>query len=288
MAARKGRTNLADLADDSTLTALPDPTVPRSVAVDALTHNPRNPRYDYTDVQELADSLSTAGQKQAIGVVPREVYLAHYPNDDATIGTADYVVITGNRRLAAARHAGLLELRVTVDTTLADAAAVPESALIENIHRADLPPLLEARELQALVSQHGGQRALATRISKSQGWISQRLALLKLTTEFQDRLRNGELSVDEARAIAGKPHDEQEHALEQLRATKAFAAEPPTTKSEQMLPEYGHVPERKPARVGSTRSVRVTTNSIDAAARDLRAAFPPSQLAELVTLLSED
>lgn len=288
MAARTGRTNLADLADDSTLDALPEPTAPRSIAVEALTHNPHNPRYDYTDVAELADSLATAGQKQAIGVVPREVYLAHYPDDEATIGTADYVVITGNRRLAAARHAGLAELRVTVDTTFADAAAVPESALIENIHRADLPPLLEARELSALIQHHGGgQRALAKRISKSQGWISQRLALLKLTPEIQDRMRNGELSVDEARAVAGKPAAEQDQTLQQLRHTTASAVEPTADTREHPPTEDGHTADRGPDRTDGPRSVRVTTHSPEAAARDLRAAFSSDQLAALITLLTE-
>ncbi|WP_444875956.1 ParB/RepB/Spo0J family partition protein [Streptomyces canus] len=59
-----------------------------------------------------------------------------------------------------------------------------ESALVANIHRQDLEELDEARALQRLLAIHGSQTALAKRLQRSQGWVSQRLALLNLTPDL--------------------------------------------------------------------------------------------------------
>lgn len=220
-AARRGRVDFAELADETSLGVLAHPA---TVPIDKLAHHPRNPRYGYTDTGELAKSLQEVGQKQAVGVVPVDVYLSHYPDDAELIGAAEYVVIMGNRRLAAARQAGLASMKITVEDALAGAEAVPESALIENIHREALPPLLEAQELRALVKKHGSQSKVAKRISKSQGWISQRLALLKLSPELQEQLKAGELTVEDARAVAGKEPEDQPAALELIRTAKGASS----------------------------------------------------------------
>jgi ParB family chromosome partitioning protein len=94
-----------------------------------------------------------------------------------------------------------------------------ESALVANIHRQDLEELDEDRALQRLLAIHGTQRALAKRLHRSQGWASQRLALLNLTPELQGRI--GEEPIDLLRAVGNKPHDEQAAALEELKAERA-------------------------------------------------------------------
>ncbi|MGW7819982.1 ParB/RepB/Spo0J family partition protein [Streptomyces puniciscabiei] len=63
-----------------------------------------------------------------------------------------------------------------------------ESALVANIHRQDLEELDEARALRRLLAIHGSQRALAKRLHRSRGWISQRLALLNLAPELRARI----------------------------------------------------------------------------------------------------
>lgn len=103
--------------------------------------------------------------------------------------------------------------------------------------------------------------------------------------DLQSRVRAGELSVDYARAIAGNPTTS--------RSTRCSSAAPPRhTPPHPQQRRTGtrrptNPPHLTPARAEDTRSVRVTANSIDAAARDLRAAFPPDQLAKLATLLAE-
>ncbi|WP_224389192.1 ParB N-terminal domain-containing protein [Pseudonocardia sp. ICBG1293] len=146
----------------------------RRIPLSDLAHNPRNPRYGYDDpaIQELADSLREHGQLQPATVVARDVYLAHYPEDADQLGAAAWVVLIGNRRLAGARLAELTYLVASVEDRLGGAdPMLAEATLVENIHRQDLPPLLEARELQGLVERHGSQRTAAKRVAKTQAWF---------------------------------------------------------------------------------------------------------------------
>lgn len=228
---KRGRVSFASDAftESTSLSSLPDggPSQ-RRISLDELAHNPLNPRYGYDDpqTQELATSLKLYGQLQEGAVVARDVYLAHWPQYAEELGSAPWVVMIGNRRLAAARLIGLTHLNFAVRDRLGGAdPMLAEIALIENIHRADLPPLLEARELQGLVERHGSQGKVAERLAKSQGWVSQRLALLKLTPELQEQLRAGELTVREARSIASLPADQQRDRLVELR-TKTEPSEP--------------------------------------------------------------
>ncbi|MFD8741359.1 plasmid partitioning protein, partial [Streptomyces sp. NPDC059618] len=82
-----------------------------------------------------------------------------------------------------------------------------------------LDELDEARALQRLLAIHGSQRALAKRLHRSQGWVSQRMALLNLTPELQARI--GEESIDLLRAVGNKPAEQQETALAELKAERA-------------------------------------------------------------------
>ncbi|MBN9753986.1 Chromosome (plasmid) partitioning protein ParB / Stage 0 sporulation protein J [Pseudonocardia sp. Ae406_Ps2] len=220
---KRGRVSFSSdvFAEETSLHALADGGASqRRIPLSDLAHNPRNPRYGYDDsaIEELADSLREHHQLQPATVVARDVYLAHYPEDADQLGTASWVVLIGNRRLAAAHLAGLTHLVASVEDRLGGAdPMLAEATLVENIHRQDLPPLLEARELQGLVERHGSQRAAAKRVAKTQAWVSQRLSLLKLTPELQEQLRAGELSVKEARTVASVPAEEQAEKLKTLR-----------------------------------------------------------------------
>jgi ParB family chromosome partitioning protein len=190
-----------------------------------LAHNPFNPREALTAVEEVADSLRVRGQVQPLTVVHREVFLRAHPGQEDQLGSADYVVIDGNRRLAAAALAGLTELRVDVNDTLADTAAdILESALVANIHRMDVPPLDQAKAIEELVRAHGSQSAVARRLGKTPAWVSQRLALLQLTPELQSLVQAGRLNVEAARRIGRLPVSDQGPAAE--KALHADAPKP--------------------------------------------------------------
>ncbi|MGW7528764.1 ParB/RepB/Spo0J family partition protein [Streptomyces sp. NPDC054783] len=179
--------------------------------------NPDNPRSSLGDLTDLAGSLKTHGQKQAITVMNRDAYIKANPQREADLeADTSYVVIDGSSRLAAAREAELTAVKVMVsDDQGTNSEELLESALVANIHRHDLGELDEARALRRLLAIHGSQTALSKRLHRSQGWVSQRLALLNLTPELQSRI--GEEPIDLLRAVANKPAPEQEAALQELK-----------------------------------------------------------------------
>lgn len=195
---------------------------PAAIALAALAHNPFNPREELTDIDETAESLRVRGQLQPVAVVRRTAFLAVHPDQETTIGAAEYVVIDGNRRLAAAALAGLEELRIDVNDELAASTAdIVESALIANIHRVDVAPLDQANAIQQLVEVHGSQGQVAKRLGKTPAWVSQRLALLGLTEDLQEKVTTGELKVEPARRIGRMPKAEQAAAAaETINAVK--------------------------------------------------------------------
>jgi ParB family transcriptional regulator, chromosome partitioning protein len=194
---------------------------PTRLPVTRINSNPDNPRTTLGDLTELAGSLAEHGQKQAITVMNRDAYIRANPERERDLDPdTTHVVVDGSSRLAAAREAGLTHLNVMVDDEQgSDGDAILESALVANVHRNDLDPLDEARALQRLLAIHGSQVKLAKRLRKSQGWVSQRLALLNLTPELQAAV--GEEPVELLRTVAKQPHDRQEAALEELKAERA-------------------------------------------------------------------
>ncbi|MFI6984173.1 ParB/RepB/Spo0J family partition protein [Embleya sp. NPDC050154] len=197
-----------------------DPTPPTpegapfAIPLTHLAYNPANPRETLGDVADLADSILEKGQLQAAAVVTLGAYREANPDlDHAFAPDVRYIVVDGNRRLLAAERAGLATLNSVVDDTLATSAVeILESALVANIHRKAFAPLEEAKAVQELLDIHGSQDKVAKRLSKSQGWVSQRIALLGLLPELQNLLRNGELKVEDARKIGRMAPDKQADA----------------------------------------------------------------------------
>ncbi|MFF4052827.1 ParB/RepB/Spo0J family partition protein [Streptomyces chartreusis] len=196
---------------------------PTELPTHRISLNPDNPRSSLGDLTDLAGSLKTHGQKQAITVMNRDVYVKVNPDREADLEPdTTHVVIDGSSRLAAAREAGLDGVKVMVsDDQGSNSEELLESALVANIHRQDLEELDEARALQRLLAIHGSQRALAKRLHRSQGWVSQRLALLNLVPELQALI--GDEPIDLLRAVGNKPHAEQQAALAELKAERSRA-----------------------------------------------------------------
>ncbi|WP_121833875.1 ParB/RepB/Spo0J family partition protein [Streptomyces sp. S1] len=211
---------------------------PAAVELRLLAHNPFNPREELTEIDETAASLKEKGQIQPVTVVRRAAFLAAHPGQEEALGEADYVVVDGNRRLAAAAVAELAELRIDVNDALAATAAdILESALIANVHRVDVAPLDQAKALEELVRTHGSQGKVAKRLGKTPAWVSQRLALLELTDELQEKVESGALKVEPARRIGRLPKAEQAAEAEKVmtaartprqRTPRTPADEPPT------------------------------------------------------------
>ncbi|MBY8889081.1 ParB/RepB/Spo0J family partition protein [Streptomyces sp. PTM05] len=200
----------------------PPTQVPRS----ALAHNPFNVREQLTDLEETAASLKEKGQLQPLAVVTRGAFLAVHPGQEEAIGSAQYVVIDGNRRLGAADLAGIERLQIYINDQLAASSEdILEAALIANIHRVDVAPLDQARAVQSLLATHGSQEKVAQRLGKSGAWVSQRLALLELPEDLQEKVEAGELKVRDGRRIGRLPADQQhaeaERVLNRVKAPRA-------------------------------------------------------------------
>ena len=198
-----------------------DSTVDMSATFSApLAHvapNPANPRTELGDISELTESMREKGQLQSGLVASRERFAETHPHHADAFGPeVRWVVIAGSRRRAAAEEAGLTDFKFTVSDPVSAGEAL-EDALIENVHREDLPPLDEAKALRQLVEIHGSQNKTAKRLGKSGAWVSQRLTLLNLTPELQDALSQRTLKVEDARRIGRLSAEEQVPAWEKLK-----------------------------------------------------------------------
>ena len=193
------------------------------VPVVQLAHNPGNPRASLKAVAEMAESILARDILQPLTVVTRAAFLAvnESAQDQEAIGEAAYVVIDGNRRLAGAKQAGVDDVPVHVDDTLAESAeTILEAALIAAVQHEDLEPIDEARALLKLVEKHGSQRAVCRAIGKSSGFVSQRLALLNLTPELQEAVGAGSLPVEVGRKVGKLPEQDQPAAVQEELAKR--------------------------------------------------------------------
>jgi ParB family transcriptional regulator, chromosome partitioning protein len=166
-------------------TAQPDQAVP----IEYIHPNPHQPRKDFDpeSLRELADSLKLKGILQPLIVRP-----AQRPDH--------YEIVAGERRWRAAQLAELHRVPVII-RDLSD-QEVLEIAIIENIQRANLNALEEAKAYRQLMDTHGHtQDMVAEALSKSRSHIANLLRLLNLPPEVQDMVRNGALSAGHARAL---------------------------------------------------------------------------------------
>ena len=158
------------------------------VPVNAVGPNPKQPRTKFDDeaIASLAASIREVGILQPI-VVRRA-------------GDGRYEVIAGERRLRAAKLAGL----ATVPVVLRDSedADLLREALIENIHREDLNPIEQAEAFRQLLEELGlKQDQLAERVGVSRSHIANTIRLLALPLEVQQLLTDERISAGHARAL---------------------------------------------------------------------------------------
>jgi ParB family transcriptional regulator, chromosome partitioning protein len=162
--------------------------VPHTLKLEQLQAGKYQPRtrMDEGSLYELAESIKAQGIMQPILVRPLSV--------------GGYEVIAGERRMRAARLAGLDEVPVLVREVPDEAAAA--MALIENIQREDLNPLEEAQGLKRLIDEFGlTHEQAAQAVGRSRSAASNLLRLLNLTGPVQQMLMAGDLEMGHARAL---------------------------------------------------------------------------------------
>ena len=161
---------------------------PAELLVELIQPNRFQPRreFDEAALEELRESITRHGILQPISV--------------RDIGGGKYELIAGERRLRAARLAGLATVPVVFRT--ASDAEMAEMALIENIQREDLNPIEEARAYERLLTEFRlSQEELARRVARSRSAIANSVRLLRLADEVQAFVANGVLTMGQVRPL---------------------------------------------------------------------------------------
>jgi ParB family transcriptional regulator, chromosome partitioning protein len=169
------------------------------VPVNAVKPNPRQPRtiFDEETLSALAVSIQEVGVLQPI-VVRRT-------------GEA-FELIAGERRLRAAKAAGLATIPVVVRES--DDAESLREALIENIHREDLNPIELAEAFRELLEELGlKQETLAERLGMSRSHIANTIRLLQLPADAQQLLAGGKIQAGHGRALLSLADSEAQTTL---------------------------------------------------------------------------
>lgn len=157
--------------------------------------------FDPAKISELAQSIKEHGIIQPL-VVSRK-------------GEGGYQLIAGQRRLKAAKEAGVEEVPVILKD--AKSSQKLEMALIENIQREDLNPLEEAEAYQILVKKFNLKpEEIAQKVGKGETTIINSIRLLELPQEIKDVLEDNILTVGHARAMLTLPKEEQLRLLSEI------------------------------------------------------------------------
>lgn len=163
-------------------------TLIRDIPVDRVRPNPYQPRQQFSDesLAELAASIKELGVIQPI-IVRQE-------------GANDYVLIAGERRLRAAKMAGLTTIPAIVRSP--SEQQMLEMALVENVQREDINPIDAALAYKRLMEEFGlTQEQVAQRVGKSVPAISNTLRLLQLPEYIINSLKDGTISEGHGRAL---------------------------------------------------------------------------------------
>ncbi|MFL5799267.1 MAG: ParB/RepB/Spo0J family partition protein [Actinomycetota bacterium] len=198
------------------------------IPVGAIERNPRQPRtsFDEESLEAMARSIQEVGVLQPVIVRRLEV---------------GYELVAGERRLRAARLAGLATIPAVIRD--ADDTDSLRDALIENIHREDLGPLELAEAFQELLDDLGvTQESLAERLGMSRPHIANTIRLLQLPSDVQRLLAERRLSAGHGRALLGLDDQEAQVAL----GLRAAAEELSVREVEELVRTYSQVPERVP------------------------------------------
>ncbi len=225
------------------------------VPVNAVAPNPKQPRTRFDDetIATLAASIREVGILQPL-VVRRA-------------GDGRYELIAGERRLRAAKAAGLASVPIVLRDS--EDADLLREALIENIHREDLNPIEQAEAFKALLGELGlKQEELADRVGVSRSHIANTIRLLALPLAVQQLLADEKITAGHARAVLSLGDKEAMTSL----ATRIAAEDLSVRQTEDVVRRFLEVPQ-------ATEDKKRVAESIT--------AKPDANLAEVEEILSE-
>jgi ParB family transcriptional regulator, chromosome partitioning protein len=169
------------------------------IPLSRIAPNPYQPRrhVDEQELSDLAASIREHGVLQPVIV---------------TQSLEGYVLVAGERRVRAARRAGLERIPAVV-RQLADRDQL-ELAIVENVQRADLDPIEEAHAYRQLIDEFGlSQEEVAIRVGRARATVTNTLRLLELDPAVQAAIVDGRISEGHARALASLAREQQATVL---------------------------------------------------------------------------
>lgn len=247
------------------------------IPVDAVDPDPDQPRKTFEDLDDLKASIVAIGIQQPLLVRP-------HPEERER-----YLVVAGERRLRAAKKAGLLTVPCLIETRNAeDPGRRLITQLTENLQRKDVPILETAQALErALEASELSKADLARALGKRPTFVSKHLALLKMDGPAKEALEEGLLlSTETARMFAALTPAKQRILLTQARLQHEPIArsqvEGPTTRLSRARRE---APKRRAQNLGGkTDEARVNLKLSATQVRRIIRRFeaePPAEISEL-------
>ena len=212
--------------------------------VDAVDPNPDQPRDRFTTepLQGLADSIKEVGVLQPIVVRPAGANGRH-------------VLVAGERRLRAARMAGLTEIPAVIRD--GDDQGRLVEAVVENVQREDLDPLEEAAAYRTLMEDFGlSHEQVATKVGKSRSTVTNSVRLLGLPGAIQTLLVAGKISAGAARALLGTDDTAYAVRIANKAATEGWSVRQ-VEEAVRVRQGGAAVAEKKPARVRKDRAAQI-------------------------------
>jgi len=164
----------------------------KEIPLRVIRKNPFQPRKDFSPegLKELQESLSQSGLLQPITV------------RRAPGGGEEYELIAGERRLRAATELGWTTISAVVREL--DDRELLGLALVENLQRSDLNPVEEAEGYSRLIGEFGHtQQTIASMVGRDRSTIANMLRILQLPTIVRQMLRDGLLTIGQARPLLG-------------------------------------------------------------------------------------
>ena len=169
-------------------TVVENATGTNRIPVDDIEPNPKQPRRDFDEqaLQELAGSIKLHDIIQPVTV--------------SKLANGKYRLVTGERRLRAAKLAGIADIPAYIRHT--NDSQLLELALLENLQREDLNAMEISLSYKRMMEElNFTQEQVAERMGKDRSTVANFIRLLKLPPDIQLAVRSGELSMGHARAL---------------------------------------------------------------------------------------
>lgn len=260
-------------------------SAPENSVVDAdiasIVPNPHQPRlrFDEGKLQELSRSIREHGILQPLIVTP--------------LPDGKYELIAGERRLQAAKLAGLATVPVLVRD--AEENEKLELAIIENVQRHDLDPIEEAKAYSRLMDEFGlTQEETAKKMGKSRSAVANMVRLLSLPIEIQRAISEGKISEGHAKALLSIENPEKQRALFDLIMKTGMTVRETESKAREVSvrPHVRHIaslpPElaEKADRLSSALGTKVAVKPAGKGGRIVVEYYSDEELEHIVSRIS--